>query len=802
MLLPNTEPKTPLVSGREKYLQAFLIAFFCAALLFLPFVIYDKGYFLFFGDFNVQQVPFYKLAHESVKSGDIYWSWYTDLGANFIGSYSFYLLFSPFFWLTLIFPTAVVPYLMAPLLALKFGVMSLTAYMFITRFVKNKNAALIGGLLYAFSGFSVYNIFFNHFHDAMAFFPLLLVALDELVENDRKCLFAICVALCLSVNYFFFAGQVVFVIIYFVIRVISDPNYNVTVKKFFLIAFESVLGVLLVAVVALPSYLAIADNNRVGGFLTGWSTVLYSNEQRYPDIIHSFLFPPDLPSRPNFFPDANAKWSSMAGWFPLFSLSGVIAFMWVKTKHWVKRLIATCIVMAFVPFLNTAFYAFDNSYYARWYYMPILIMALATAWAIEDPEIDMKKGIRWTVALTVPFVVLGFIPVSTKDGGVAFTGVVKYQDRFWAYIAIAFLSLAILSAIFCYLRRHKHFYRVTVVSLCAVFLVYGWLFVGLGKTHSYNDEWIINTGIEGRDKIYIDDDDFYRVDVYDGMDNQAMFWKLPTIQAFHSIVPASVMEYYPTVGVDRGVGSRPEPKYYGIRALTSTKYLFVDQQKTEYEILPGFEFYANQNGFDIYINNYFVPMGFTYDSAIPRSEYDSISEGYRHLAQLKAIVLEDEDYEKYKEKLAFADTDTYDWWYSEEEYYSDCEKLADEACYFFEKDNRGFTAKINAKSSNLVFFSVPYDAGWSVTVNGQPSEIIKANVGFMAVEVPEGDSEIRFDYKTPGLSSGITVSVISLVVLVVYASASAAFLFKKRKTQSAGTEEAAEISEEQKGEKE
>lgn len=791
-LSESRQGTTPLTKPKEKYLQAFLWAFVCAALLFLPFVIYDKGYFLFFGDFNVQQVPFYKLAHEAVRSGDIFWNWYTDLGVNFIGSYSFYLLFSPFFWLTLPFPTSIVPYFMAPLLALKFAVMSLTAYTFITRFVKNKNAALIGALLYAFSGFSVYNIFFNHFHDAMAFFPLLLVSLDELVENNRKGLFAICVALCLMVNYFFFAGQVVFVIIYFVIRVISDREYPITVIKFLRIAFESILGVLLVAAVAVPSYLAIADNSRVGGFLTGWSTVLYANEQRYLDILHNFLFPPDLPSRPNFFPDSNAKWSSMAGWFPLFSLSGVIAFMWAKSKHWIKRIIAVCILMAYIPFLNTAFYAFDNSYYARWYYMPILIMALATAIAIEDPEVDMKKGIRWTITLTVPFIVLAFIP-TTKDGETVFSGVIKYQDRFWAYVAIAFLSLTVLSLIFNFLRNHRLFYRVTTISLAALFLIYGWLFVGLGKTHSYNDEWIINTGIEGREKLYIDDDDFYRVDVYDGMDNQAMFWHLPTIQAFHSIVPPSVMEYYPTVGVERGVGSRPQPEYYGIRALTSTKYLFIDQQKKEYEILPGFEFYSSQNGFDIYVNNYFIPIGYTYDSIISRTRYDSISKGYRHLAQLKALVLEDEAFVKYKDVLTEAQV--YEWWYSEDEYYKDCTALAANSCYFFEKDNNGFTAKIDSDKENLLFFSVPYDKGWSATVNGKPVEILKANVGFMAVEISEGENEIRFDYTTPGLSLGIKISLVALGVLVVYVFT--AFILDRKKART--PVEITEVNDEQKG---
>jgi uncharacterized membrane protein YfhO len=90
-----------------------------AAMSFLPFVILNKGYFIFFGDFNVQQIPFYRMAHEAVRTGNIFWNWNTDLGVNFIGSYSFYLLFSPFFWLTLPFPTSVVPYLMAPLLVLK-----------------------------------------------------------------------------------------------------------------------------------------------------------------------------------------------------------------------------------------------------------------------------------------------------------------------------------------------------------------------------------------------------------------------------------------------------------------------------------------------------------------------------------------------------------------------------------------------------------------------------------------------------------------------------------------------------------
>lgn len=103
-----------------------------------------RGCFSITGTFNVQQIPFYQLANEAVRTGNIWWNWNTDLGANFIGSYSFYLLFSPFFWLSLLVPPAFTPYLMAPLLMLKSGCASLTAYLYLKRFVRDPEYAVIG----------------------------------------------------------------------------------------------------------------------------------------------------------------------------------------------------------------------------------------------------------------------------------------------------------------------------------------------------------------------------------------------------------------------------------------------------------------------------------------------------------------------------------------------------------------------------------------------------------------------------------------------------------------------------------
>ncbi|MBO5383524.1 MAG: YfhO family protein, partial [Ruminococcus sp.] len=166
---------SPLIYDRnekEKYLLSFVLGFSILIFSLLQIIIADKGYFIYYGDYNSQQIHFYTLANNAVRSGSFGWNWFTDLGSDFIGSYSFYLLGSPFFWLSVILPKAFVTYSMPLLLALKHGFASLTAYAYIRRFVRSKNAALIGSLLYSFSGFQIYNIFFNHFQDVTAFFPL------------------------------------------------------------------------------------------------------------------------------------------------------------------------------------------------------------------------------------------------------------------------------------------------------------------------------------------------------------------------------------------------------------------------------------------------------------------------------------------------------------------------------------------------------------------------------------------------------------------------------------------------------
>jgi len=75
---------------------------------------------------------------------------------------------------------------MVPLLILKFAVAGGGAYRYLCRYVRRTDYAMLGACLYAFSGFSVYNVFFNHFVDVVALFPWMLWALDEMLNEQEK----------------------------------------------------------------------------------------------------------------------------------------------------------------------------------------------------------------------------------------------------------------------------------------------------------------------------------------------------------------------------------------------------------------------------------------------------------------------------------------------------------------------------------------------------------------------------------------------------------------------------------------
>jgi len=97
--------------------------------------------------------------------------------------------------------------------------------------------------------------------------------------------------------------------------------------------------------------------------------------------------------------------------------------------------------------------------------------------------------------------------------------------------------------------------------------------------------------------------------------------------------------------------------------------------------------------------------------------------------------------------------------------------------------NRGRRAYVGIRSSlgervilsvdtpvpGFVVLTDQFDRGWSVTVDGEPAELLRANYAFRAVRVPAGQSRVAFTYHPRALVLGAVISGGALVACGLWA---------------------------------
>ena len=790
---------TPREQSHKKFWQAVGLCALTAAIFFLPFYLLDGGFFHYAGDFNSQQISFYRYMNGFVKGAGYpdsafagaprnTFSWATDLGSGVMNAYSFYLYGSPFFWLSVLLPQSWLPYMMVPLLVLKFGVAGGGAYLYLRRYVKNANYAVLGACLYALSGFAVYNVFFNHFVDVVALFPYLLWALDEAVYEDRHGLFAFWVAVNLLNNYFFFVGQVIFLCIYFVCK-LSARDFRLTARKFGHLLWESVLGVAMGCLLLFPAVLSLLQNPRTIDLSSGWGFLTYAKVQQYLAILLSWILPPDSPYLTSVWSEGVIKWTSMTAYLPLCSLAGAMAYWRIRKADSKKRIVAVCAVCALVPVLNSAFYALNSSYYARWYYMPTLILAAMTVNALEDPDVDLDapaRGIGWIMLATLVFAV---VPVRDDTTETWSFGVLKNPEQFFVVLGFGLLGLMLYRVLCSKWRQDSRFAQRMTAAVLVFACAFTMVHIGIGKF----GQWHTDSDLVEQDtnalllKNDLPEGD-YRIDTYKIHDNIGMWLDKSCLQYFGSTAAPSILSFYPGLGVKRDVRSEPEITNYALRGLLSVEYLITTPEQRESfedEADAGWTYLADVDGYTLYHNDNYVPMGFTYDYYVTEATYQTSIKTLRSNLLMRALVLTDEDVAQYGKYLTELSEDMLnDLHY--DSYTQDCSDRRAHSCSVFQMNNAGFHAEITLDKANLVFFSVPYDDGFTAYVNGEKTDILRVDEGLMAVLCPAGASSIDFVYQAAGLSASRVVTAVAIPVWVVYV---ACFVRRKRRSTGAPAEE-------------
>lgn len=715
---------------KNKGFIAFLLSFLLGSLIVVPNIVLNKGIYTVFADFNVQQIPFNKMINYSLKEGSFLWTWYNELGSNMIGSFSFYNMFSPFNIICYLFPSSWFEYLIGPMFILKYAISGLTAYLFLKRYVKNKDYAILGSLLYSFSGFQLTNIMFYHFHDAVAFFPLLLYSLDNLVYDNKKGRFAIIVALSAFTNWFFFIGECIFLLLYFIVKVITK-EYKISLKKFIEIAIESLIGVGMAFVVLLPSALFTIDNPRLD---SGWTVYKALKHElfKYINLLKAFILPSEVMRSRSMVQLVN--FSSTELYLPVVGSILAFSYFWKNKKNWISILMFILGIFMFIPILNSSFILFQTSYYSRWFYMATLILVLMSIKCLEE-----KNSI-------MPGILIGILFSLTLGVGLYLYG--RYVDKIIEnkniLVLIVFFAIINLLILCIFKNRRKHILLLTI-SVFVYVTIWGNLNLYYYKEDSFTTPESYYDYLDAKDVIKIDNN-VRTNSATSCYYNYGFILNINNIKNFNSNVSGSSFEFFKSLDYDRNIITEIAPKDKELNDFLGVKY-FIDCNELEDLKQFGYIPSGKYGNLILYENPEYKEFGFALNDYINIKEFNTKNYDEKINILNNKVVLTDEQIRKYK--YLFKGEITYN-------------------SNKFSFKNNGFESIIDSNNEALAIYTIPYDKGFSAKINGKDAEIEKVDNGFMAIKINKGLNKIEFKYMTPGLIAGFIVSVVSLILYILY----------------------------------
>ena len=732
-----------MIKGKNYGLYCFFICLLLSLVSFGYFIWEGGGVFTLRQDFNVQQIPFSIAMNDMIKNGDIGWLWNVDLGTNSIGAFSCFNLGSPFFWLSLLFPAEAYPYLVGWLYILKYSVAGAIAYAYLQRFAEKKEYAVLGGVLYAFSGFQTVNIMFQ-FQDVVAFFPLLLIGIEKLVTEKKRGYLLAAVGLNCLLNYYFFAGEVIFLILYFLCRFGIKKE---SIIGIFSCCLEGILGIGLGCILFLPSVIFIQGNPDGTTRMFEWT---YSLKQ-YLEILKGIL----LPAEPMYLQSAIMieDYSSNSCYLPGVGLVFVIAYL-LKNKGWIRRLIVVSLIISMSPLVNSMFYVFAQDY-RRWWYMPTLIMILATVLVLENlKEYEVRTPALLSLGSILVYLAIVFWQV--RIGKIEVFSDIDFMRM---------IALALLPGLFFLLlnNQREKLVKAVWVMVISISLISTWTMItslkkGADKPQTLLAKW---SGDRELDDLDIN----YR---YYADNSAAYIGGVHPLSTFNSTVTSSIYEMhnelkltlspswvnFDTPGVMEWLGG----KYYILQFRDDIDEIY----KTE-KVVDTINY---ENRLICIVEEDACPIAFTYDNYMLKSEFNQLEKQILGVTALKTLIIPDEKEELVAKHLKKADI-AYAIENIDDEISQAIKQNNANIIEIQEMDSKGFRAYTSLDEERYAFFSVPYDKGWTAYVNGEEREIIKTS-GLMSVLLNSGENRIEFKYEIPGFKAGIMICLVSLVISTAY----------------------------------
>lgn len=546
-----------------------------------------------------------------------------------------------FYWPVLLCPGKYVEYCYVGLILLRMLFCSWFFSLYCLRHGKSYDQSFVGSLLYTFGGQLAFGSALRNpfFLTTAAFFPLILVGVDEVFEFDKSRLFVIALSLQLLASVHFTYMTCIMMLVYCLIKYFfgyRDRSFRdfITLVSRFIV--HILLSFLIAGVMVFPTVAKLLSQERLS--LQRINNLWYANKGFLAFLSDSMTVP---------------TWSVHVLLGPVHVFLLVVFFtcrQFFDKRFWLAATLSGILALLGVWFLPIGRVLNGFAYSTeRWMYAYDFCFAYIACCA--TPVLKRLDHAQWVsvISASVLVAIIGLLLVRYASGlslpilsGYLVFGIVLVFVMLLAHVceeramSIAFSSLMLFGIL-----------TTSVLYCSSNGKNYASTFMEIGTT--YSTLMSKNYASVADD---IEDDSLFRFSgarTY-GIRNASMNHKHFAIDYYKALYNQGVDSLRTELGLS---DDHFNTRYYGsdgrlaIEGLTGSKY-FIANKDDATRVPYGYEYYSDGKiGQMVWKSNYSLPLAFSISQAISRSEYSGLSMAEKQEALLQGCVLDDTEAEKF-----------------------------------------------------------------------------------------------------------------------------------------------------------
>lgn len=715
------------------------------------------------------------------------WSFSQGMGQNiFPGSIG-----DPFELLLLLMGSEYLAYGLVYTQVLKILLTGIIFYNYLRVLSLEPMTATIGALFYAFSGFMILGGTWYIFSTDAVYFAFLLYAFERFLKDRVWIYFPIAVALVvagMTFNLFLYA---MFFLPYGLFRHYVCHGWQTKALSLFLLKLVglAVLGLGISAVFLIANVQQMLNSPRVLGEVSLFDQLMSRSLLDFESFAHYITAVMRL-----FSSDLLGAGSKFGGWrnyleAPIFYcglLSLLLApqvFVQLERKHKIAYALfgLVFLVPVVLPFFRYLFWAFSGNYYRLYSAFVALVILFFSLHALNFIFKTGKVHTRLLVATLVVLLAMLFSPYLFAD-----VEMIRAIDSTMLMIITGLLLVYTLLVITLKTNRFRSLAQWGLLFvICLELAGFSWQTIN-DRSVLTTKEYMAKTGYNDYSNdavaaIKQKDPGFYRIEktYFSGPSehtsfNDAKIQGYFGTSSYASFNQLNYIRFLDVLGIIDGNRESATRWAYGVvnntllASFSTVKYVFVKRA----ELVPkfgqfGYKRVHQEGDVIVLLNPYYLPFGFTYDSYMTEDEFMSVATPLKSTVLMKTAVLEERLDQTLSPTIKAFDQTRIESAYGEKSYRDDVRKRRTSALKISSYAHNHVKGKIELKQPKMLFFTLPFDRGWSVTVNGEHAELMRVNIGFSGLLLPAGQHEVELRYQLPYFTLSVLISVFSILCLIL-----------------------------------